>query len=117
MGTIKLRVINNDVICSSGTNSEIHAYSLNGELLQAHGTPGSGEAGRFSKPYICDVDTAGSVLIADRDNNRLQVMSEQGEFRVLELQPEVSKPVSAVLFNGHLYVTSGDKKTIRKYSW
>ena len=81
-------------------------YSLTGEFIRAHGTPGSGEAGQFNEPLICDVDRDGNVLIADRGNNRLQMMSEQGEFSVLEVQPEASRPSSAVMLDGYLYVTS-----------
>ena len=92
-------------------------YSLTGEFLQAYGRPGSDEVGMFNGPLICDVDAAGSVLIADRGNNRLQVMSEQGEFCVLDLQPQVFQPESAVMFSGCLYVTPGARMmSIFKYT-
>ena len=89
-------------------------YTLGGEFLQAFGRPGIGKAGLTGSLRICGVDTAGSVLIADRDNNRFLVMSKQGEFCTLELQPEVIRPLSAVVFSGHLYVTSG--KNIHYYA-
>ena len=93
-------------------------YSLSGELLQTYGARGSRDAGQFDHPYICADDDDGSVLIADWNNDRLQVMSEQGEFSVLQLQPPVSRPLGAVLFNNQLYVVSnpGFGNSIYKYA-
>ena len=113
---LKICAMNNRLSCSSVTHPEIFVYSLSGEFLRAYGNPRSGKDCSLGSPRICDVDTDGCVLIADRDNNRLQVMSEHGKFRVLELQPEVPKPVGAVIFNGHLYVTSANKDSIYKYA-
>ena len=115
-GTLRLRAANNRLMCSNTAHHEIQVYSLSGELLQAFSRPGSGDADRFNSPIICDVDTDGCVLIADCDNDRLQVMSEQGEFRVLDLQPHISQPESAVIFSGDLYVTSYKECTVYKYS-
>ena len=107
---LKLCANNNRLMCSSVRHNELHVYSLiSGEFLHAYVRPGNIQ-------QICDVDTRGSVLIADRDNNRLQVISEQEEFHILELQPEVREPNSAVLFKGYLYVTSNDTNAVYKYS-
>ena len=97
---------NNRRKCCSAGDDIIKVYSLNGMLLHTHGTRGSDDAGQLHCPYIGDDDDDGSVLIADWGNDRLQVMSEQGEFSVLQLQPPVSRPRSAVLFNNQLYVTT-----------
>ena len=108
---LTLSVSNNQLKCGSSTDGVIKVYSLSGELLQTYGTSGCGDAGQF----ICNDDDDGSVLITD--NDRLQVMSEQGEFSVLQLQPPVPGLCSAVLFNNNLYVTSSAyNNTICKYS-
>ena len=91
-------------------------YSLSGELLQTYGARGGGDAAKLNGPFIGDDDDDGSVLIADYGNDRLQVMSEQGEFSVLQLQPPISQPCSAMLFNKQLYVISEDDNLIYKYS-
>ena len=101
---LTLSISNNQLKCCSALCGIIKVYSLSGELLQTHGTRGSGAAGRLNDPFISDDD--GSVLMPDLSNDRLQVMSEQGQFSVLQLQPSVSGPRSAVLFNNQLYVTS-----------
>ena len=87
-------------------------------MLQTHGEEGCGDADHLACPYISDDDDDGSVLIAEEGNDRLQVMSEQGEFSVLQLQPPVLDPRSAVLYNNNLYVTSTSygKAKIYKYS-
>ena len=109
--TLTLSISNNQLTCCSAGDGSIKVYSLSGELLQTYGTRGRGDAGQLDCPFISDDDDDGSVLIADRDIDRLQVMSEQGEFNVLQLQPPVSRPSvsqprSAVLFNNQLFVTS-----------
>ena len=85
-GLVTLSVQNNQVKCCSSGADKIAVYSLTGQLLQTHGSYGSGDAGQFKYPYTCGDDDDGSVLIADYNNDRLQVMSEQGEFSVLQLQ-------------------------------
>ena len=104
--TLTLSISNNQLKCCSAGDGIIKVYSLSGELLQTYGKQGCGDAGQLQCPFISDDDDDGSVLIADQGNNRLQVMSEQGEFSVLQLQPPVSEPRNAVLFNNQLYVMS-----------
>ena len=103
---ITLSISNNQLKCCSAEDGVIKIYSLSGELLQTYGTPGRSDVGQLDCPFISDDDDDGSVLIADCGNNRLQVMSEQGEFSALQLQPPVSRPRRAVLFNTQLYVVS-----------
>ena len=76
--TLTLSISNNQLKCCSAGHGSIKVYSLSGELLQTYGTRGRGDAGQLDCPFISDDDDDGSVLIADRDNDRLQVMSEQG---------------------------------------
>ena len=104
--TLTLSISNNQLKCCSARDGSIIVYWLSGELLQTYGTSGRGDAGQLACPVISNDDDDGSVLIADRDNNRLQVMSEQGEFSVLQLQPSVSQPRSAVMWKNCLYVAS-----------
>ena len=116
-GWVTLSILNNRITCCSREFGSIACYSLSGELLQTYGAcERSGDTGQLSGPVISDDDDDGGVLIANHRRNGLQVMSEQGEFSVLQLQPPVSEPRGAVLFNNNLYVTSEDKKTVYKYS-
>lgn len=74
---------------------KITVYSLSGELLQTHSVPGPDNT----------VGHSGAVAP--------QVMSEKGEFSVLELQPPASQPRSAVLFNSNLYVLSSSNRILK----
>ena len=68
-----------DVYISDGYgNSRVHRYNLDGNYIQSWGTPGALD-GQFSLPHnIClNGDT---VVVADRENFRLQVFSLTGEF-------------------------------------
>ena len=105
--TLTLGISNNQLKCCLIGESVIKFYSLSGELLQTYGTYGSDDAGQLDCPYVNG--EYGSVLIADCGNSRLEVMSEQGEFNVLQLKPPVSRPRSAVMSNRQLYVTSLEK--------
>ena len=107
----------NKLTCSMKATNEMRVYSLRGELLQTHrvaGGRGRG-AGQLRAPYVTGQDDEGSVLIADHSSNRLQVMSARGEFSVLQLEPQVSRPVGAVLWNSALYVSSAGELTIAKF--
>ena len=113
---IALSVKNSKIKCCSNDDHKIAVYSLTAEFLLAYGTRGRGDAGQLYNPYILDDDDDGSVLIADRNNHRLQVMSEQWKFNVIQLQPPVSRPDGAVLINNKLYVTSDDNKKTYRYA-
>ena len=95
---LTLGISNNQLKCCSAGDKRIKVYSLSGELLKIHST------GDCS--FIHEYDNEGSPLMATHNNGRLQVMSEQGELSVLQLQPPVSWPRNAVLFDNQLYVTS-----------
>jgi peptidylglycine monooxygenase len=60
-------------------NSCVHRLSRDGALIHSWGTPGSGPA-EFWTPHSIWVDRSGRVLVADRENNRIQVFNEDGIF-------------------------------------
>lgn len=60
-------------------NSQIHVFSAQGEHVRSWGQAGSG-AGQFRVPHSVAFDQKGRVLIADRDNHRVQLFTMTGEF-------------------------------------
>ncbi len=60
-------------------NSAIHRFSASGEHMTTWGRPGSGP-GEFTPPHAIWVDRAERVLVADRENNRVQVFDRDGRF-------------------------------------
>ncbi|PYM32328.1 MAG: hypothetical protein DME15_14445 [Candidatus Rokuibacteriota bacterium] len=60
-------------------NSAIHRFSPEGEHLRSWGAPGAGR-GQFTTPHGIWVDVRERVLVADRENNRVQLFSPEGDF-------------------------------------
>ena len=98
------------IIAACWLNHRIHVLDDSGALQQTHGKFGTA-AGEFHYPYLCSVETDGSMLVADFFNNRLQVFHND-EWRVLPLQPQPFKPNGAVVTQHALYVVTWDKKLI-----
>ena len=112
---VTLSTSNNQLYCYSRGDNIIKVYSLSGELLQPTREINHC-ADQVCWSFIRNNDDDGSVLIDESDDKSPQVMSEQGEFSVLQLQPPVTSPRSAVLFKNSMFTTSWIKKTIYKYS-
>jgi DNA-binding beta-propeller fold protein YncE len=70
-------------------NARIHRFSPDGRLLQSWGEPGSGP-GQFYVPHGLAVDAAGVVYVADRENSRIQLFSDKGEY--LNSWTDVARP-------------------------
>jgi DNA-binding beta-propeller fold protein YncE len=69
-----------DIFIADGyANARVHKFSSDGKLLTSWGEPGGGP-GEFMLPHGAWVDSRGRVLIADRENDRVQVFTRDGEF-------------------------------------
>jgi DNA-binding beta-propeller fold protein YncE len=69
-----------DLYVSDGYgNCRVHRFSASGDLIQSWGTPGTGP-GEFNLPHGIWVLPDERVLVADRENDRVQVFSPTGEF-------------------------------------
>ncbi len=83
-------------------NCCIHKFSAEGERLLSWGQPGEGP-GQFQIPHGIGVDHEGTVVVADRENSRLQWFSPEGEF--LEEWTDVARPCDVVFDqDDNLYV-------------
>lgn len=58
-------------------NSRVHRFSPDGRLLASFGEPGSGP-GQFTTPHAIWIDRRDRVLVADRENDRIQVFDRDG---------------------------------------
>ncbi len=59
-------------------NSRIMKFTAQGKFLTTWGEPGDGP-GQFNAPHAVVVDGNGRVLIADRDNERIQIFTPDGK--------------------------------------
>jgi DNA-binding beta-propeller fold protein YncE len=70
-----------DIYISDGYgNARIHRFSADGTLQKSWGVPGKSAPGEFHVPHGVWVHTDGRVFVADRENNRIQIFSPEGEF-------------------------------------
>jgi sugar lactone lactonase YvrE len=69
-----------DLYVSDGYgNCRVHRFSASGELKQSWGTPGTGP-GQFHLPHGIAVAVDGRVFVCDRENDRIQIFSPDGEY-------------------------------------
>ena len=71
---------NGDIYVSDGYgNCQVHRFSADGKLIQSWGEPGSGP-GQFMLVHDVCVTMDGRVLVADRENDRIQIFSLDGKY-------------------------------------
>ncbi len=71
---------NGDLYITDGyANARVHRFAPDGRLLGSWGEPGS-EPRQFNLPHGIAVGADGTVYVADRENNRVQLFSPEGEF-------------------------------------
>jgi DNA-binding beta-propeller fold protein YncE len=69
-----------DLYISDGYgNCRVHHFSPTGELKHSWGVPGSGP-GEFFLPHGVAVSKDGRVFVCDRENDRIQIFSPDGEY-------------------------------------
>ena len=70
-----------DVFVADGYgNSRIVRMNKHGELILAWGKPGTGE-GEFNLPHSIAIDKKGLVYVVDRENRRIQIFDQDGNFK------------------------------------
>ena len=92
--------------------------------MKSWGDPGSG-AGQFNLPHGVWIDAAGQVLVADRENDRVQVFDQEGghigEWPAELIGPAVvwMDPEGAAYVpehnGGHLSVLDSDGNTLARW--
>ncbi|OGT72724.1 MAG: hypothetical protein A3H44_06425 [Gammaproteobacteria bacterium RIFCSPLOWO2_02_FULL_57_10] len=62
-----------------GLNNRIMHYAADGTFIKTWGRKGSGP-GELSEPHAIAMDSRGRLFVGDRENNRIQIFSQAGEF-------------------------------------
>ncbi len=97
-----------DLYVSDGYgNARVHRFSADGELIQSWGAPGDGP-GQFNLPHSVWVYTDGRVWVCDRENDRVQIFSPEGE--VVETWTNVTRP-------GDLFVARDGTVYVGEMAW
>jgi DNA-binding beta-propeller fold protein YncE len=92
-----------DLYVSDGYgNARIHKFTPDGRLLLSWGEPGDGP-GQFHVPHGIAVDAEGRVYVADRENDRIQIFTGEGEY--LTQWRDVARPCEVFVGDeGTVYV-------------
>lgn len=87
-------------------NARVHRFDADGRLLMSWGEPGKTAPNQFHLPHSLVVDRDGTVYVCDRENNRIQVFSADGQF--LALWPDLRRPLDiSIDQNGIFYISEG----------
>lgn len=85
-------------------NCCIHQFDLQGGLIRSWGSPGVGR-GEFHIPHSVQVDSQDRVLVCDRENDRVQLFSDVGEF--LDEWTDLQRPQAIAEVRGGFVVAEG----------
>lgn len=82
-------------------NARVHRFNADGQLMTSWGEPGSGP-GQFRAPHSVWVHTDGRIFVVDRDNDRIQVFSRDGEY--LSQWTDLQRPHDLIIRDALVYV-------------
>ena len=90
-----------------GDNARIVVFDRNGGYLREFGKKGTGP-GEFDQPHGLAFDSKGRLLVADRSNNRIQILDQEGRF--LEEWRQFSRP-SGIYIDKHDMIHVADSES------
>jgi DNA-binding beta-propeller fold protein YncE len=92
-----------DIFAADGYgNARIHHFSPDGELLHSWGEPGD-RPGQFHVPHGIALHPDGRLFVADRENSRIQIFSQDGE--ILSEMRDIARPCQVAFDKqGRLFV-------------
>ena len=97
---------------ATGTNERIVKFDRNGTYIMEWGAPGFGPCGtnQFSSLHALELDSQGRLFVGDRDNNRIQIFDQDGNF--LECWFQFGRPSGIHIdANDIIYVVDSESST------
>ena len=90
-------------VCDGYGNARVHRFRADGTFIQSWGEPGL-EPGEFHLPHGIGVSPDNRIFVADRENDRIQIFSRDGQF--LDMWTHVQRPTDVAFDNeGRVYVS------------
>jgi DNA-binding beta-propeller fold protein YncE len=94
---------------ATGTNERMMKFDKTGKFIKQWGKPGFGKPGthEFSSLHALAIDSRGRLFIGDRDNNRIQIYDQDGNF--LDSWEQFSRPSGIHIdANDNMYVADSE---------
>ena len=101
-------------VCDRDLNRVQYFSATTGQYIGQFGSKGNGN-GQFSNPRGMSTDGKGNILVADRNNNRVQVFKEDGTF-VQVIQCDGNTTDIAVDNEGKIHVTIQNQHHVKVFS-
>ncbi|RDV00679.1 hypothetical protein [Trinickia dinghuensis] len=96
-------------------NCRVHRFSAERQLMHSWGGPGAG-LGCFVIPHSVTIDADGRVFVCDRENDRIQIFSRDGE--LLDVWNDVQRPTDVAFDRrGYVYVNELPRGPLDLKSW
>jgi DNA-binding beta-propeller fold protein YncE len=107
---------NGDVFVADGhggnTNARIVKFSPDGKFIKAWGKKGSAP-GEFDTPHTLAMDSQGRLFVGDRQNNRIQIFDQDGNF--IDQLFQFSRPSGVFIDAGDtIYVADSESESVSK---
>ena len=84
-------------------NARVHKFNPDGALVSSWGEPGPAP-GQFRLPHSIWVDRQDRIWVPDRENSRIQIFNEKGEF--LTQWTDLIRPTDVFIDNGDIVYVS-----------
>ncbi len=85
-------------------NARVHRFTAAGHLIASWGQPGKTEPNQFHLPHSLIAGEDGSIYVCDRENNRIQVFSADGQF--LAMWTDMRRPLDISMDRDGLFCIS-----------
>jgi hypothetical protein len=89
------------------TNARIMKFTKDGKLIKSWGKKGSGP-GELDTPHALAMDSQGRLFVADRNNNRVQIFDQEGNY--IADWKQFSRPSGVYIRNDVIYVADSESE-------
>ena len=97
---------------SAGWTAKMMKFDATGKMVKEWGKWGNGD-GDFDQPHALAFDSKGLLYVGDRNNNRIQVFDQEGNFK--EKFYQFSRPSGIYIDkNDNLYVADSESKSVSR---
>ena len=108
----------NEIYVCDSNNHRIQVFDMNLNLLRIIGDKETAP-GHLEEPYDMVFDEDGNIYVVEYSNNRVQVFTPQGEhlrFIGTSGDNRLLAPISASIYNHHIYITSEGRRCISVFT-